>query len=299
MDLFRNDIETYKKKVILKFSKLRFLDVSNKFDVYNPSRIFDFKGERYLFGRVEKRKEWANSKVRLFRKTDSGWKKISFSKIFRLEDPFVTMINDELVFGGVFVKKTSGKIEFKTVFYKGRSPFSLKKFSEGPWGMKDIRLVGLQDGKIGVFTRPLGGKYEKGKIGFIFLDSISELNVENIEKAKLIKFPFKKDEWGGVNDIIELKEGLLGVIGHLAYSEDDGRKFYYPISFKFEIKSRKISNLKLLFTRNDLPFGLPKNRFLYNVIFPGGGILDPENLHLCVGVGDSEAYEVVVRNPFN
>ncbi len=240
MDEFRRDFNVYKKKLFLNYDKLKFLGVSNKFDVYNPSRVFEFNEEKYIFGRVEKRKDWANSKVMLFRKEDFGWKRVRFFRSFKLEDPFITKVCGEFVLGGVFVKKSSGKIEFKTVFYKGKSPFSLKKFFEGPWAMKDIRFVELEGEKIGVFTRPLGGKYGRGKIGFIVLDSLDELNVENIEKARLIKFPFKKGEWGGVNDVIWLKEGFLGVIGHLAYSYEDGRKSYYPISFKFNIKTRKI-----------------------------------------------------------
>ena len=298
MDKFKSTLNCYKKDLILNYEKLKFFGVSNRFDVYNPSRVFEFNEKTYLFGRVEKRKDWANSKVMLFRKEDFGWKRVRFFRSFKLEDPFITKVYGEFVFGGVFVKKTAGKIEFKTVFYKGKSPFLLKKFVEGPWGMKDIRLVEVEDGKVGVFTRPLGGKYGKGKIGFIVLDSLYELSSETINKAKLIRFPFGKGEWGGVNDVLLLKKDILGVIGHIAYSCKDAKKFYYPISFKFNLKNKKISELKLLFNRDNLPFELPKRRFLYNVIFPGGIVLDKKNAKLSVGLGDSKAYDVLIKNPF-
>jgi len=298
MNKFKLIFDFYKKDLVIDYEKLKFFGVSNKLDVYNPSRIFEFNGKEYVFGRVEKRKDWANSKVMLFRKKDFRWKRVRLFRSFKLEDPFITKIYNEFVFGGVFVKKSSGKIEFKTVFYKGKNFFSLKKFAEGPWGMKDIRLVGLEDGKVGVFTRPLGGKYGKGKIGFIVLDSLYDLSSETINKAKLVRFPFGKEEWGGINDVLLIKKDILGVIGHLAYSDKDEKKFYYPISFKFNLKEKKISELKLLFKRDNLPFELPKNRFLYNVTFPGGIFLDKGKARLSIGVGDSKAYEVLIKNPF-
>jgi len=298
MDKFKLVFDCYKKDLVLDYEKLKFFGVSNKRDVYNPSRIFEFNDKEYLFGRVEKRKDWANSKVMLFRKTDFGWKRVRFFRSFKLEDPFITKVCGEFVFGGVFVKKTAGKIELKTVFYKGKNPFSLKKFAEGPWGMKDIRLAELGDKKIGVFTRPLGGKYGRGKIGFTILDSLYDLSSETINKAKLIRFPFGKGEWGGVNDVLLLKKDILGVVGHIAYKFEDKRRFYYPISFKFNLKEKKISELKLLFKRDNLPFELPKNKFLYDVIFPGGIVLDKGKARLDVGVGDSKAYEILIKNPF-
>lgn len=298
MKYFRQIINFCKENSVLSSRKLKFLGVPKKFDVYNPSGAFEFKGKEYIFGRVEKRKDWANSRIMLFRKEGFGWRRVRRFKPLKLEDPFISEISGEFVLGGVFVKKSSGKLDFKTVFYKGNSLFSLKKFAEGPWGMKDIRLIELSDGKIGVFTRPQEGKYRLGKVGFIILDSLNKLNESEINKAKLIKFPFKKGEWGGVNDVVLLSKTFLGVIGHVAYSKGK-TKFYYPVSFKFNIKTRKISKLKVLFYRSDLPFDLPKNRFLYPVIFPGGIIRESgRNARLYVGLGDSKSYEVLIKNPF-
>ncbi len=299
MEDLRENVDIYKKSLLVNYKKLKFSGISKKFDIYNPSKAFEFKGKKYIFGRVEKRRDWANSKVVLFKKNERGvWRRTWIFKPLKLEDPFITKIYGKFVFGGVFVRKSAGKIGFKTIFYKGDSPFSLKKFAEGPWDMKDIRLIELESGKIGIFTRPQGRRYGLGKIGFTTIDSLDELNEEVINGAKLIRFPFKKGEWGGVNDVLLLKKDILGVFGHLAYSKDDGRKFYYPISFKFDIKMRKIISLKLLFTRNDLPFGLPKNRFLYNVVFPGGIFLDKNQAQVYVGVGDSESYKIEIKNPF-
>ena len=298
MNKFKSTFDCYKKSLVLNYEKLNFFGVSNRFDVYNPSRVFEFNEKKYIFGRVEKRGDWANSKVMLFRKEDFGWKRVRFFRSFKLEDPFITKVYGGFVFGGVFVKKSSGKIEFRTVFYRGKTPFSLKKFAEGPWTMKDIRLVELGDGKIGVFTRPQGGKYGRGKIGFIILNSINELSEDVINNAKLIDFPLSEEEWVGVNDIVRLKRDYLGVLAHIAYFSKDNSKSYYPVSFKFNIKTRKISDLKVLFTRNNLPFGLPKNNYLYNVVFPGGIICDNKTAKMYVGISDVESYEVLIKNPF-
>jgi len=55
-------------------AKLTFKGVDG-FDVYNPSIPFDWNGRRYIFGRVERRAEWARSWVRLFAAVKS-WRKV-------------------------------------------------------------------------------------------------------------------------------------------------------------------------------------------------------------------------------
>ena len=46
-------------------------------------------------------------------------------------------------------------LHWRTRFYRGQHQ-NLVPFAQGPDGMKDIRLVELPDGDIGVFTRPQG-----------------------------------------------------------------------------------------------------------------------------------------------
>jgi hypothetical protein len=303
MKNFRKVVDFHKSNSVLKVRKLKFLDIPKNFDVYNPSSVFEFDGDEYLFGRVESRKKWADSKVYLFKKVgDYLWRKEKTFSPLNLEDPFVKKIEDFFVFGGVQVKRhlLSERVDFKTVFYRGKDPFSLKKFAEGPWGMKDIRLSSMKSGKIALFTRPMGGKYGRGKVGFNVLDSLDDLDENSIKNSEIIRLPFLKDEWGGVNDVVSLENGLLGVLGHLAYSSDNERnKFYFPICFKFNTSTRKISKIELILDRSDLPFDLPKNRFLYNVIFPGGINLNKDYAKIYVGVGDSTSYEITIKNPFN
>ena len=55
-------------KHIYESSLIRFIGVDG-FDVYNCSVPFIYNGKKHIYGRVEKREEWANSHVRLFVET--------------------------------------------------------------------------------------------------------------------------------------------------------------------------------------------------------------------------------------
>ncbi|OME02882.1 hypothetical protein BSK60_33385, partial [Paenibacillus odorifer] len=55
-------------KTIYDSKKLQFHGVEG-FDVCNPSLPFPWEDKTYIYGRVEKREEWARSWVRLFEQT--------------------------------------------------------------------------------------------------------------------------------------------------------------------------------------------------------------------------------------
>lgn len=293
-------LKDYKKGNLIKYNKLNFKGIKN-FRVYNPSAQFKYQNKAYIFGRVEKRKEKSNSLVILFKKAGSLWEPEFKFKGLRLEDPFIAFIENKFILGGTEVRKRifSRKIKFRTVFYSGKNVFSLKRFFVGPWGMKDIRLVQLNSGKIAVFTRPLGGKFKGGRIGFTIINSLNKLTIKVIKEAKIIQIPLSEYEWGGVNDIIIINKNLLGILAHFAHFRGKFKeKFYYPISFCFDVREKKAFDFKILFTRADLPFGESKDSFVYNVIFPGG-IMKHRSFKISVGVGDCEAYEIILKNPFN
>ena len=75
------------------------------YDVYNCSIPFTWEGREYIFGRVERREEWARSWVRLFEKSGKDtYALVPGSMIYQLEDPFIQMIHGELVLGGTSVE---------------------------------------------------------------------------------------------------------------------------------------------------------------------------------------------------
>ena len=155
MSLMEQREQFEQTKRIYESVKLSFYGVDG-LDVYNPSIPFEWKGTRYLFGRVERRAEWARSWVRLF--VESGrdqWTLVPDSMIYQLEDPYVSLIGDQLVMGGTHVRYKQSAIDtYYGYFYKGEQIDDLYYFTTGPDRMKDIRLVELLDGRIGVFSRP-------------------------------------------------------------------------------------------------------------------------------------------------
>lgn len=113
---FESDKKIYKSEV------LKFAGVNGR-DVYNCSIPFDHEGDRYIFGRVERRTEWANSVTYLFRyDRESGvWNKVENFDALPIEDPFVSVIGGELIVGGTHVVFVSGKIaDYSTVFLQGK-----------------------------------------------------------------------------------------------------------------------------------------------------------------------------------
>jgi hypothetical protein len=242
--------------------------------------------------------------VIFFKKQKRTWKMDLKAPIFNLQDPFITKIKDMIVLGGVEVMQKSplGRIHWRTVFYKGSSIYNLRKFAEGPWGMKDIRLVELNDGKIGVFTRPQGRKGRRGKIGFRMIESLSELTKRKIQNADIFKDSFYRGEWGGVNEAHALEDGKIGVIAHIAnFQKEKGERIrhYYPIAFLFDPQKNKISKIKILARREDLKKKTGKKREdLKYIIFPGGLIREGKRSKLYCGISDAESYKIILEDPF-
>ena len=99
------------------------------YDVYNCSIPFTWEGREYIFGRVERREEWARSWVRLFEKSGKDtYALVPGSMIYQLEDPFIQMIHGELVLGGTSVEKESGNVKtYRGYFYRGKKLDDLAK----------------------------------------------------------------------------------------------------------------------------------------------------------------------------
>jgi hypothetical protein len=196
-------------------------------------------------------------------------------------------------------KSNKQDLSFRTRFYRGNSIDNMNYFTRGPWGMKDIRFILLPSGNIAVFTRPQGKKGRRGKIGFTILSSIKSLTPRVLSRAELIKNQFARGEWGGVNEIHLLKNGKLGILGHIAKFGKSKLRYYYPISFMFDHETRQFSGMKILATRENLPKGEAKKSDLYNVVFPGGLVRMKNGLaKLYCGVGDAESYQITIEDPF-
>ncbi|MDQ0086884.1 hypothetical protein J2T12_000278 [Paenibacillus anaericanus] len=281
--------------------KLNFTGVGDR-DVYNITAPFLNEGEMCIAGRVETRNS-EESEIIFFTCTDDVWTpKLDLPK-FQLQDPFITKMNDEWILGGVklyFDSEAPEKIMgWKTVLYRGNNLRELVLAATGPWNMKDIRLTQLSDGTLGVFSRPFGIEGTRAVIGFSILESFEDLSETAIIKAPLFRDQFLKDEWGGANEIHLLKNGFLGVLGHISYTDEEDQLHYHAMSFVLNPWTREKSPVKIIATRSDFPEGPAKRPDLSDVIFSGGLVRKDNNrVILYVGASDTEAHYIDIEDPF-
>ncbi|MHB1430876.1 MAG: DUF1861 family protein [Streptosporangiaceae bacterium] len=281
---------------------LRFSGVGD-LDVYNPTAPFRLAGETYLAARVEHRCSEL-SQVRFF--TSDGqdrWSVVPGAPALPLQDPFTVTIGDQRVIGGVMVRTEHpghGRITgYETRFYRCSSLDRIEPFARGPAGMKDIRLVELAGGGIGVFTRPQGDPGGRGTIGFCRIGSLDDLAPDVIQRAHLLHGQFRPEEWGGVNAPHLLGNGTIGVLGHIACYDREHRKHYYPISFCFDPESLSAGPPRILATRDLLPPGPAKAGDLADVLFSGGLIRHAGGTaSLYVGISDAGAGRLTIPDPF-
>lgn len=279
-------------------------------DVYNCSIPFHWKGKRYIFGRLEWRRDFARSWVRLFEETgEDEWTVINDSMIYPLEDPYVSRIHDQLVMGGTHVRMSQGKLEtYYVYFYRGTDVHDMYYFTTGPDCMKDIRLVELADHRIGVFSRPrsseIAEKYgSHSMVGFTIINSLDDLNAEVIQNAPYLDGLFDAGQWGGCNQAYLLESGRIGVIGHFAYSdkkdEENPQLVYFPISFVMDPSSGKAGNLKVIATRKCFPPVPSKLPNMLDVAFTSGIVMRKDGkADLYSGLGDCMEGRLVIDYPF-
>ncbi|MNI51082.1 hypothetical protein D3C73_1057870 [compost metagenome] len=229
--------------------------------------------------------------------------------IYQLEDPYISMISDLLVFGSTHVRYKQEKVDtYYGYFYKGTDIRDMYYFTTGPDYMKDIRLVQRADKRIGIFSRPRNDevrkKYGSGSvIGFTIINSLEELTAEVIENAPYIPGLFGEDEWGGCNQAYELDSGYIGVIGHKCYSSNDDNGIlqlrYLNFSFVFDTQNHEAKDIKIIGTRSCYPDGPAKMPDLVDVAFTSGIVMREDGkVDLYSGIGDCEVGRIVIDYPF-
>ncbi|UNK20271.1 DUF1861 family protein [Paenibacillus sp. N3/727] len=280
--------------------KLVFTGVGDK-DVYNITAPFEDEGKQVIAGRVESR-DSEHSEVYFFVEQDGKWVPLEGAPTFTLQDPFQTHIGGELVLGGVQIyphPTMENALMWRTVFYKGKNIASLQPFFKGPDGMKDLRLVELQDGSIGVFTRPQGDKGGRGKIGFARVNRLEDLSIDLINDTPLLDGQFTDEEWGGANEAHLLKNGYLGVLGHIASFDAQGDRHYYPMVFALDPATGQFSDIELIAVRNKFLPGAAKRSDLEDVVFSGGLVRNGDGTAtLYAGISDAEAHRLTIADPF-
>jgi hypothetical protein len=307
MNLVKGDVKTC-EQLLNEFTakptnpeKISFTGIGDK-DVYNITAPFEDAGKLVIAGRTESR-DSEHSNVHFFVERNGEWVPRENSPVLELQDPFFTKIAGELVLGGVQIfphPMKEGALGWRTVFYKGSSVNNLKEFAKGPDGMKDLRLVELKDGNIGVLTRPQGEKGGRGKIGWTRISSLEDLTIGVINDAPLLEGQFIDEQWGGANEPHLLANGLVGILGHIASFDQEGNRHYYPMAFVLDPKTAEVSDIQLIAARSYFLPGPAKRPDLEDVVFSGGLVRNPSDgkAVLYAGVSDAEAQKILIDDPF-
>ena len=290
-------------------SKLEFalLEAYEGEDVYNPAAPFEWKGQAWLLARMEAR-DSEFSHVGFFQPADAytslaeikRWRQVEVIEL-PLQDPFVTVVGDELIVGGVEVTERAGRegLDYRTVFYRGRELAELEAFAAGPWGMKDLRLKELPDGRILLLTRPQGEVGGRGTIGWCLLDSLEELHEEAIAGATLLQDQFIPEEWGGGKEMHILDQERVGVLAHIARFDDEGNRHYYAAVFTLNHQTGAVTPIKIIAERGDFAPGPSKRPDLADVVFSGGLLRDRDGTSmLYCGIADCEVHARRIEDPF-
>jgi len=286
---------------------LRFKGIDG-FDVYNCSTPFSWQGGRYIYGRVEKRRDWARSWTRLFVETGPDeFTLVRDSMIYPLEDPFVTIIGAELVLGGTHVRMSRGGVDtYYGYFYRGTDLDDLRYFTTGPDHMKDIRLVALPRGGVGVFSRPRGADIARrygsaAVVGFTVIPDLDHLDATVVAGARVIPGLFGEGEWGGCNQCFALDTGRIGVVGHKSYIApgDPPLQVYVNTAFVFDPESGTVLDDRILATRSSYPAAAAKKPELVDCAFTSGIVRRGDGTaDLYSGLGDAAEGRVVIDDPF-
>ncbi|ACV57355.1 conserved hypothetical protein [Alicyclobacillus acidocaldarius subsp. acidocaldarius DSM 446] len=288
---------------VFRAEKIRFRGVDGR-DVYNIAAPLIDEGRAIIPARVEPRDSEFSEVIFFHEAPDGVWSRAEGLRTFRgLQDPFHARIHGELVFGGVEIWTNpfhNYEIEYRTVFYRGNSVGDLRLFAVGPQWMKDIRLVELPDGRVGVFTRPNGSRYGgQAQIGWTILSSLDDLSPDSILKAECLPDRFHPGEWGGVNEAQLLDDRTIGVLGHIAYRSEDGSLHYKAMCFSLHLDEEIVTPVRVIAERSDFLWGDAKRPELADVVFSGGLVrYEDGTAHLYAGVSDAEAQRLLIPDPF-
>lgn len=267
-------------------------------DGYNPSAPIYDGTSTYTLVRLEPRTcGFASWSVPFRHVSLTEWERAADLPMLRLEDPFVTVIHGELVVGGVrIVARLGNDCIWETVFFRGNSLMDLEEFATSPLAMKDVRLVELDCGRVGVFTRPWGNDENSRHIGYLELHSLDELNRVALARAPLLPVQPIRGQWWGANAVYSLPDGKLGVLAHMATCRGDDRH-YYAVAYVFDrLRHQVVEGPEILAERSDFPVYESRAPYLHDVVFPAW--LDRKRGLLYCGLSDAAIGVLPIEDPF-
>ncbi|KAG5510779.1 hypothetical protein GH5_07004 [Leishmania sp. Ghana 2012 LV757] len=272
------------------------------YDVYNCSVPFQYEGKYHLFGRIESREKWADSRVRLFEETGKDeYTLVPDQRTYQLEDPFVAKAQGRMFFGGTHTIKSGGDVAgYYCDFYCGM-PQALTYYTTGPDLMKGIRIVQLADSTIGIFSCK---KTESScLIGFRTVNSLEEIKRETIADAQPINHAPFLDAWGSVSQPYLLSSGNVGCICHHG-NLDKGANGEQPsvdciTSFVYDPTTNSTNHFRLLGTKGCFPDCPSKAPRVADCVFASGIVMrDDGKCDLYSGLGDTHEGRITIDYPF-
>jgi len=282
---------------IIRTSRITFLGVDG-FDVYNISHAFSFRGKTCIAGRVEKRDSEISESV-IFEAIGPSTYVATNHCIPMLQDPFIAEVDNQILLGGteVYADERGRIYSWRTVFFQGSDFDHLNKIIAAPEKMKDVRIA--QGDKYYVMSRPQGGVAKFGKIGFNIADKLSDITTEFIASSPLIDDLFDDRVWGGANQIHILRNGLLGILGHVAIMSEGDVRHYYGMTFAIDPETGERSAMKIIAEKKDFGPSEAKREDLIDVIFVGGLVRHPDKTaSLYTGLSDAEGHVALIEDPF-
>lgn len=235
------------------------------------------------------------------------WKLTKTDEKLNLEDPSVTVINDEIVLSGVRATLSgNNNLEITTEVYAGRSPQELEQVAV-IYG-KDNRFCQLPDGRILFAFRPQGQEAGLGRMAFTIIKDIRNLRRSRLHNVPILVNQMPAQYWGGANELqVVYANGHaeVGVLGHIATRDERGTRHYASIVFTIlnaDSVDREIpvtTPIKIIARAYDLPETGAKAPDLTDVAFPGALIINPNGrADLLLGKNDWRIGVVEVDDPF-
>lgn len=268
------------------------------YDVYNATVPFQDEEQWVVAGRVERR-DSNIAQVRFFTKNSQGhWQWDTRRPVFVLQDPFITHINEQLLFGGLEVLSNMPQQSYKrTRLFLGNQVKNLRPFFTGPKDMENMRLIQLTNHEIFLlnYTKDAVGNHKLTYGIFHELEDIKKADLQELETLCI----FSPKEWGGTNSMHIIDKNRVGVLGHVARLTQDGKPHYYALSFTISLDTMTCTTPKIIAERKDFARGPSKRMELYDYVYPSGlERLDDGSALLYAGISSAFSGTLQINDPF-
>ncbi len=279
---------------------INFEGVESGKNVYNPAP-FIYEDRLYLAPRIEPKASEV-SEIRHFVQNGSvdSFVYAPDLPVFPMsQDAFVKRINGRWVHGVVKIRPRKdipgGARAVYTEIRAGDDLREMKTILIGPPGMKDIRPFQLNDGRVGVLTRPESPDGTKG-VAYAEFDDLEDITAQGLLAARPIPAlasPMEGQHRGG-NEAVARPDGTIGYLGHIAAVDLNMRKVYCAETAVLDPVSLEIERERVVSCHMCYPTFEPKSDAHQEVVFPQGII----GTLLFVGLGDAGSGYEDIGEPF-